>query len=111
MEWAYAVVWLDAIHLKVKEDGRVITKAVYTLLGLGLDGHKDLLGLYVHHTEGAKFWLNVLTDLKQRGVEGLLIVCIDNPKGFVEAVAMAFPQADIQLCIVHQVRNTLKYVS
>lgn len=111
LEARYAIVWLDAIHFKVKQEGRVVNKAVYTALGVGADGHKDLLGLYVGQSEGAKFWLSVLHDLRQRGVEDMLIACIDNLSGFSEAIALVYPQSDIQLCIVHQVRNTLKYVS
>jgi transposase-like protein len=111
LEARYAIVWLDAIHFKVKEEGRVVNKAVYTILGVGPDGHKDLLGLYVGQHEGAKFWLTVLHDLRQRGVEDMLIACIDNLSGFSEAISLVYPNSDIQLCIVHQVRNTLKYVS
>lgn len=111
LEVRYAILWLDAIHFKVKEEGRVVNKAVYTVLGVGPDGHKDLLGLYVGQHEGAKFWLSVLHDLRQRGVEDILIVCIDNLSGFSDAISLVYPQSDIQLCIVHQVRNTLKYVS
>lgn len=111
LEAVYPVVWMDAIHFKVKENGRVVTKAVYTILGQNREGYKDLLGLYVERTEGAKFWLTVLNDLKQRGVEDILIACIDNLKGFPEAIELAYPRTDIQLCIVHQIRNTLKYVS
>lgn len=107
----YAIVWLDAIHFKVKQEGRVVNKAVYTALGASPDGHKDLLGLDVGQSEGAKFWLSVLGDLRQRGVEDMLIACIDNLSGFSEAIALVYPQSDIQRCIVHQVRNTLKYVS
>jgi transposase-like protein len=111
LEARYAIVWLDAIHFKVKEDGRVVSKAVYTALGVNADGHKDLLGLYVGQSEGAKFWISVLHDLRQRGVEDMLITCIDNLTGFAEAIELVYPQSDIQLCIVHQVRNTLKFVS
>jgi len=111
LETMYPIVWMDAIHFKVKEDGRVVTKAVYTLLAQTRDGYKELLGLYVERTEGAKFWMTVLDDLKQRGVQDILIACIDNLKGFVEAIEVVFPQSDIQLCIVHQIRNTLKYVN
>jgi len=111
LEARYAIVWLDAIHFKVKEEERVVNKTVYTILGVGPDGHKDLLGLYVGQHEGAKFWLTVLHDLRQRGVEDMLIACIDNLSGFSEAISLVYPQSDIQLCIMHQVRNTLKYVS
>lgn len=111
LEPRYAVVWLDAVHFKVKHEGRVVNKAVYNALGVGYDGHKDLLGMYVGQNEGAKFWLNVLHDLRQRGVEDMLIVCIDNLSGFSDAISLVYPESDIQLCVVHQVRNTLKYVS
>lgn len=111
LEARYAVAWLDAIHFKVKQDGRVVNKAVYSILGVNTDGHKELLGLYLGENEGAKFWLQVLHDLRQRGVEDVLITCVDGLKGFPEAISLVFPQSDIQLCVVHQVRNTLKYVS
>jgi putative transposase len=111
LEPIYCFVWLDAIHFKVREDGRVINKAVYCVLGVDQDGQKDLLGMYVGQSEGAKFWLNVLTDLQNRGVEDILIACIDNLKGFPEAIESIFPQTEVQLCIVHQVRNSLRYVS
>ena len=111
LEPIYCFVWLDAIHFKVREDGRVINKAVYCVLGVDQDGQKDLLGMYVGQSEGAKFWLNVLADLQNRGVEDILIACIDNLKGFPEAIESIFPQTEVQLCIVHQVRNSLRYVA
>lgn len=111
LESIYCFVWMDAIHFKVREDGRVINKAVYCVLGVDQEGQKDLLGMYVGESEGAKFWLNVLTDLQNRGVADILIACIDNLKGFSEAVSTIFPKTEVQLCIVHQVRNSLCYVA
>lgn len=111
LEQVYCFVWLDAIHFKVREEGRVVNKAVYCALGVNQDGRKDLLGMYIGQSEGAKFWLNVLTDLQNRGVEDILIACIDNLKGFPEAIEAIFPQTEIQLCIIHQVRNSLRYVT
>lgn len=107
----YPIVWLDAIHYKVREDGRVITKAVYSIIGTNSDGYKEVLGLYLGENEGARFWLQVLTDLQDRGVEDILIACIDNLNGFAEAIETVFPQTDVQLCVIHQVRNAQKYLS
>jgi len=107
----YPFIWLDAIHYKVKQDGRYENKAVYTVLGLNIEGRKDILGLYLSETEGANFWLSVLTDLNNRGVEDILIASVDGLKGFPEAIASIFPQTETQLCIVHQIRNSLKYVA
>jgi len=104
LESVYSIVWLDAIHFKVRENGQVITKAVYIILGYNMEGEKDLLGMYISESEGARFWLNVITDLQNRGVNDILIACMDNLKGFTEAVASIFPKTDIQLCIIHQVR-------
>jgi transposase-like protein len=102
---------MDAIHYKVKEDGSIKTKAVYCLLGVNRDGVKDLLGLYISENEGARFWLNVLTDIQNRGVNDILIACIDNLKGFAEAIESIFPKTEVQLCIIHQIRNSTKYVA
>ncbi|WP_259014308.1 IS256 family transposase [Emticicia fluvialis] len=110
LESIYPIVFMDCIHYKVKEDGRVVSRAIYNILGIDLEGKKDLIGMYVAETEGAKFWLSVLTDLKRRGVEDILIACIDGLKGFPEAIVTVYPQTQIQLCIVHQIRNSLKYV-
>jgi transposase-like protein len=107
----YPFLWLDAIHYKVKEDGRYVQKAVYTVLGLTLEGKKDILGLYVSETEGANFWLSVITDLSNRGVEDILIAAVDGLKGFPEAINAIFPQTEVQLCIIHQIRNSMKYVA
>jgi len=107
----YPFVWLDAIHYKVKEEGRYVQKAVYTVLGLTLKGKKELLGLYLSETEGANFWLSVITDLQNRGVEDILIAAVDGLKGFPEAINAVFPQTEVQLCIIHQIRNSMKYVA
>ena len=106
----YAFVWMDAIHYRIREDGCVVNRAVYTIIGLDPEGRKDLLGIYLSENEGAKFWLQVLNDLNMRGVQDILIASIDNLKGFKEAIETIFPQAEVQLCIVHQIRNSLKYI-
>lgn len=106
----YPIVWLDAIHYKIKENGKVAGKAVYTILGVNLDGRKEVLGLYISENEGANFWLQVLTDLSNRGVVDILIACVDGLKGFPEAIESIFPDTEVQLCIVHQIRNSLRYV-
>jgi transposase-like protein len=107
----YPIVWLDAIHYKIKENGRFISKAVYTLLGLNVEGKKELLGLYLSDAEGAHHWLSVLTDLHNRGVKDILIACIDGLTGFPEAIATIYPKTEIQHCIIHQIRNSMKYVA
>jgi len=94
----------------VRVNGAVESRAIYSILGVDIEGKKDLLGLYIAENEGAKFWLSVLTDLKKRGVSELLIACIDGLKGFPEAIEAVFPQTRVQLCIVHQIRNSLRYV-
>ena len=111
LEPVYPIVYLDAIHLKMRASGHVQTQAVYLALGITLAGEKDLLGLWVGESEGAKFWLNVLTELKNRGVRDILIACVDGLKGFPDAIAALYPQTEVQLCIVHMVRNSLRYVS
>lgn len=110
LESVYPIVFLDAMHFKVRVDGKVTTKAFYSVLAVSTDGKKDILGLYLSENEGARFWLGVLNDLRARGVEDLLIASIDGLKGFPEAIADVFPKTEIQLCIVHQIRNSLKYV-
>ena len=110
LESHYAFVWLDAIHYKVREDGHYRAKAVYTILGLRIDGTKELLGLYIADSEGANFWLSVLTDIQNRGVKDILIACVDGLTGFPEAINAIYPDAEVQLCIIHQIRNSLKYV-
>ncbi len=111
LEALYCIVWLDAMHYKVRQGGRVVSRAVYNILGIDRHGHKELLGVYVSESEGATFWLSVLTDLQQRGVRDVLIACIDNLRGFAEAINSVFPQTEVQSCIVHQIRNSLKYVA
>jgi len=111
LESLYVIVYLDAIHFKVRENGQVQTKALYNAMGVKKDGHKELLGLYLSASEGAKFWLSVLSDLQNRGVKDILIACIDNLSGFSEAITSIFPLTRVQSCLVHQVRNSLKYVT
>jgi transposase-like protein len=110
LERLYAIVWMDAIHFKIREDGKVITKAVYTILGVNMKGQKEVLGLYLGQNESATFWLQVLTDISQRGVEDILIASIDNLRGFADAIENIFPKTEVQLCIIHQIRNSLKYI-
>jgi len=111
LEGVYPFVWLDAIHYKVRHEGRVISKAVYCIIGVNQEGYKELLGMYLGQNEGAKYWLQVLTDLKSRGVEDIFIACIDNLTGFAEAIESIFPQTEVQLCVVHQIRNSKKYIA
>lgn len=107
----YPIVYLDALHIKLKQSGHVQTCAVYVALGINMEGHKEVLGLWVGEAEGAKFWLSILTELKSRGLEDILIAAMDGLKGFPEAVAAVYPRTEVQLCIVHMMRNSLKYVS
>ena len=111
LDSVYPFVWLDAIHYKIRDKGRYQTKAVYTVLALNMDGKKEVLGLYLSESEGANFWLSVLTDLQNRGIEDILIASVDGLTGFPEAIASIFPQTEVQLCIVHQIRNSLRYVA
>ena len=111
LESLYCMVWLDAMFYKVKEEGRVTTRCVYNILGITTEGRKELLGMYISESEGANFWLSVLTDLQNRGLEDILIASIDNLKGFAEAIATVFPKTEIQSCIVHQIRNSIKYIA
>jgi len=116
LEALYPIVYLDAVHFKVRENGRVVSKAMYNVLAIRTDGHKELLGLYLGENESSKFWLSVLSDLQARGVDDLLICCTDNLIGFSEAIESIFPKAKVQLCIVHpggepQIRNSLRYVT
>ena len=111
LESLYPILYLDGIVVKVHQDKRVIKKTVYVALGVNTEGQKELLGLWLAETEGATFWLSVLTELQNRGVEDVFIACVDGLTGFPEAINTAFPQAQVQLCIVHQVRNSLQYVS
>ena len=112
LEPIYVIAWMDAMYYKVKgENGHVVTRCLYNILGIDLEGRKHILGMYIAESEGAKFWLSVLTDLHQRGVKDILIACIDNLNGFEEAILSIFPKTEVQSCIVHQVRNTMKYVT
>ena len=111
LDAVYPIVYLDAIHLKMRQSGQVKNQAVYLALGINLEGYKELLGLWIGEHEGARFWLNVLTELKNRGVQDILIACVDGLTGFPEAIETAYPKTQVQLCIVHMVRNSLKYVS
>jgi transposase-like protein len=110
LESVYPILWLDAIHYKVREDNAIKTKAVYCLIGLNREGIKDLLGMYIGENESARFWLSVLNDIHRRGVKDILIASIDNLKGFAQAIEAVYPQTKVQLCIVHQIRNSLKYI-
>ncbi len=111
LESTYCIVWLDAMYYKVKDEGKVVNRCVYNILGINPEGRKDLLGMYVSESEGANFWLGVLSNLQQRGVSDILIACIDNLKGFAEAISSIYPQTEVQSCVVHQIRNSLKYVA
>lgn len=111
LEDTYCIVWLDAMHYKVKDQGKVKPRAVYNILGINKEGKKELLGVYVSESEGANFWLSVLTDLQNRGVKDMLIACIDNLNGFQQAINSIYPKTEVQSCIVHQIRNSTKYVA
>jgi putative transposase len=111
LDSVYPIIWLDAMHFKVKQEGRVANKALYNILGITKDGFKEILGIYLSESEGANFWLQVLTDLNNRGVKDILIASIDNLSGFSEAIESIFPKSEIQSCVVHQLRNTRKYVT
>lgn len=108
----YPIVWLDAIHYKVKDKDTGVYRhqAVYTILAVNTEGHKELIGLYLSESEGAAYWLNVLTDLNNRGIQDILIACVDGLKGFPEAIAAVFPDTEVQHCVIHQIRNSLRYV-
>jgi putative transposase len=110
LEEVYPIVYLDAIQFKVRDSGHVKNKAVYLAIGVTIEGYKEVLGLWIAQTEGAKFWLHVVTELKTRGVKDIFIACVDGLKGFPEAIESVFPQTDVQLCIVHLVRHSLNYV-
>lgn len=107
----YPIVYLDCLVVKVRDEGRIVNKSVFIAIGITMDGLKDVLGLWIEKNEGAKFWLSVITELKNRGIEDIYIACVDGLKGFPEAINSVFPKTEIQLCIVHMVRNSLKYVS
>jgi putative transposase len=111
LDSVYPIMYFDAIRMKVREDGRVINKAVYLALGVNMEGHKDVLGIWLDKNEGAKFWLNVFTELKNRGLNDILIACVDGLVGLPDAIESVYPDTEVQLCIVHMVRNSLKFVS
>ena len=111
LEPVYYAVWMDGIVIKIRDDSKVINKCIYIVIGLKPDGHKEVLGFWIEKTESAAFWMSVLTDLKARGVEDILIACTDNLKGFTQAISAVFPDAVTQLCIVHQIRNSCKFVT
>ena len=110
LDKVYPVVFFDAIHYKVREDGKVFSKAVYIALAITLEGKREVLGFYIGNAESSKFWMQVFTDLQNRGVDDILIACFDGLKGMPDAIASIFPKTEIQLCIVHQIRNSIKYV-
>jgi len=110
LDTVYPIVYLDCIVVKIRQDKQVINKAIYLALGVNMEGQKELLGMWLSENEGAKFWLNVLTELQNRGVKDILIACVDGLKGFPDAINTAFPKAQIQLCIVHMIRNSVRYV-
>jgi putative transposase len=107
----YPIVYLDALFVKMRHEGRVGNRAVYVVIGVGLEGQKEVLGLWIADTEGAKFWLGILTELRNRGVQDIFIACVDGLKGFPDAIETVFPQTRVQLCIVHLIRNSLKFVN
>lgn len=110
LERVYPIIYLDAIFFKVRKDNRIINKAAYSVLGINMAGQKDILGIWIGENESASFWLGVCNDLKNRGVQDILIACKDGLSGFSEAINTVFPRTEIQLCIIHQIRNSLKYV-
>lgn len=111
LDKVYPIVFMDAVHFKVKEEHRIVSKAAYVALGINIEGQKEILGVWIGENEGAKFWLRVCTELKNRGVNDILIACIDGLKGFPEAITSVFPETKIQLCIIHQIRNSIKYIN
>ena len=111
LDSVYPIIYLDALRVKVKSQGRVVNKAIYLVFGVTLQGMKDVLGIWAAETEGAKFWMQILTELKNRGVSDIFIACVDGLKGFPEAIEAIYPETQIQLCLVHLVRHSLCYVS
>lgn len=107
----YPLIYLDAVHFKVRDEHRIVTKAAYICLGIDMEGYKDILGIWIGEAEGAKFWLGVCNDLKNRGVKDILIACMDGLKGLPDAIRAVFPEVSIQSCIIHQIRNSIKYIS
>lgn len=111
LDEVYPIVYLDCLVVKIRQDKRVINKAIYLALGINLEGHKELLGMWLSENEGAKFWLSILTELQNRGIKDIFIACVDGLNGFPEAINTAYPDTKVQLCIVHMVRNSLRFVS
>lgn len=111
LDKVYPIVFMDAVHFKVKDEHRIVSKAAYIALGINIEGQKEILGVWIGENEGAKFWLRVCTELKNRGISDILIACVDGLKGFPEAITSVFPETKIQLCIIHQIRNSLKYIN
>lgn len=111
LDSVYPIVFFDAVHFKVREENKIVTKAVYVALAITLEGMKDVIGMWIGENEGAKFWFKVCTELKNRGVKDILIACIDGLKGFPDAIHSVFPDTNVQLCIIHQIRNSFKYIS
>lgn len=111
LDSVYPIVFLDAVHFKVREENKIVTKAVYVALAITLEGMKDVIGMWIGENEGAKFWFKVCTELKNRGVKDILIACVDGLKGFPDAIHSVFPDTNVQLCIIHQIRNSFKYIS
>lgn len=111
LDAVYPIVFMDAVHFKVREENKIVTKAIYVALGITVEGMKDVLGMWIGENEGAKFWFKVCTELKNRGVKDILIACVDGLKGFPDAIKSVFPDTAVQLCIIHQIRNSFKYIS
>lgn len=111
LEPIYPILYMDAIHYKIKEDHKIISKAAYICLGIDIKGYKDILGIWIGEQEGAKFWLSVCNDLKNRGVKDVIIACMDGLKGLPDAIKAVFPEVNIQSCIIHQIRNSIKYIA
>ncbi|MFC1566292.1 IS256 family transposase [bacterium] len=110
LDEVYPIMYMDALRIKTRENGHIINKALYLAMGVNLEGHKEVLGMWLAKTEGAKFWLNVITELKNRGVNDIFIACVDGLTGFEDAIHSIYPETEVQLCIVHMIRNSLKYV-
>jgi transposase-like protein len=111
LEELYTIVFMDAIHYKVRSEGRIISKAAYTAIGVNLEGIKEVLGIWVGEAESAKFWLSILNQIKNRGVKDILIIAVDGLKGFSEAIASAYPETEVQKCVLHQIRSSTRYIS
>jgi putative transposase len=107
----YPIIYMDAVHFKVRDDGRIMSRAAYVCLGINKEGYKEILGIWIGENEGAKFWLSVCNELRTRGVQDVLLACVDGLKGLPEAIKTVFPEVDIQTCIVHQIRNSIKYIA